>query len=117
MSNVGGSSWIRREKRLAIYARDGFACIYCGANEGETMLTLDHVLPRELGGTHDGENLVTCCFSCNSSKQDVSMRAWFQALRDRDIDTTKLSSRIRKHLARPIDINLGKQLRANRRAA
>ena len=117
MSNVAGSKWIRPEKRLAIYARDGFACVYCGTTESESVLSLDHVLPREMGGTHEASNLVTSCFCCNSAKRDVPMRAWFVMLRDRGIDTAKLSARIRTHLARPIDINLGKQLRANRRAA
>jgi 5-methylcytosine-specific restriction endonuclease McrA len=116
MSNAHGSKWIRPEKRLAIYARDGFACVYCGANEGESPLTLDHVLAREMGGTHNADNLVTCCFSCNSSKQDVPMRTWFATLRARGIDTSRLSIRIRTHLARPIDMNVGKQLRAARRA-
>ncbi|KKK72946.1 hypothetical protein LCGC14_2898780, partial [marine sediment metagenome] len=26
-----GMNWIRPEKRLAIYLRDGLACCYCGA--------------------------------------------------------------------------------------
>ena len=115
MSNAHGSKWIRPEKRLAVYTRDGFACLYCGTDAG--VLTLDHVRPRELGGTHEADNLVTCCLTCNSQKQDMSMRAWFLALRDRGIDTAKMSARIRKHVARPIDMKLGKQLRANRRAA
>ena len=116
MSNANGSKWIRPEKRLAIYARDGFACVYCSADEGEGLLTLDHVTPREVGGTHDADNLVTCCLCCNSQKQDLTMRAWFAVLRDRGIDTTKLAATVRKHTARAIDLTLGKQLRAARRA-
>jgi 5-methylcytosine-specific restriction endonuclease McrA len=115
MSNVHGSKWIRPEKRLAIYARDGFACVFCGADEGECLLTLDHVLPRELGGTHEATNLITACLSCNSSKRDVTMREWFRILRDKGIDTVKLSGRIRVHVARKIDVQLGKKLLANRK--
>lgn len=39
MSNANGSKWIRPEKRLAIYHRDGFACIYCGATAESSTAT------------------------------------------------------------------------------
>ncbi len=73
MSN-NGSKWCRPARRLAIYARDGFACVYCEAKGG--VLTLDHVQPTELGGTHHETNLVTACFRCNSAKQAKSLRSW-----------------------------------------
>ena len=117
MSNVHGSKWIRPERRMAIYARDGFACTFCGetADEG-VALSLDHVLPREMGGGHESTNLVTACVSCNSAKRDLSMRAWFAVLRDKGIDTTKMSVKIKKATARAVDIKLGKALVAARRA-
>jgi len=69
MSNKNGSKWIRREKRLAIYLRDGMACAFCGDSiEDGAMLTLDHIVPRELGGTNEANNLITACRQCNSSK-------------------------------------------------
>jgi 5-methylcytosine-specific restriction endonuclease McrA len=116
MPNAHGSKWIRPEKRLAIYARDGFACIYCGetAEEGHG-LSLDHVIPREMGGTHEAENLVTACVSCNSMKRDVDNRRFFEMLRDKGIDTTNLSRRIRNALARKLDMAEGKKLLAARK--
>ena len=68
-----GSNWIRRSTRLAIYDRDGFACVYCGAgaeHEG-VELGLDHVKPRELGGGNAPSNLVTCCGHCNVDKDTI----------------------------------------------
>ena len=62
---VHGMNWLRKERRLAIYMRDGFACVYCGAGN---ELTLDHLIPYERGGSHDSENLATCCKSCNASR-------------------------------------------------
>ena len=114
MSNVHGSKWLRPEKRLAIYARDGFACLYCGSEE---RLTLDHLLARELGGTNDASNLVTACLTCNSSKQHATMREWFVILRRRGIDTKRMARNIRAHAAKPVDINLGKNLLAARKKA
>lgn len=108
MSNKYGSKWIRPEKRRAIYARDNFSCTYCGATD--LPLSLDHVKPREDGGTHDATNLVTACVSCNSIKQDFGNRHFFELLRERGIDTSDISKRIRARTRRPIDINHGKLL-------
>jgi len=107
MSNAHGSKWIRPEKRLAIYARDGFACLYCGNDE---RLTLDHLLPRELGGSNEVENLVTACLTCNSSKQHATMEQWLVTLSERGIDTKSIARKVKLHASRPIDMQLGKKL-------
>lgn len=98
-----GSKWIRPEKRVAIYLRDGLCCAYCGATqESGALLTLDHVLACELGGTNEATNLVTACLSCNSSKQDCTTREWFVILRDRGIDTDLVGPRIRRQVRRDL---------------
>lgn len=51
--------------RRAVYSRDRWACVLCGARE---RLTLDHVLPWSRGGTDDVLNLQTLCLSCNCRK-------------------------------------------------
>ena len=71
------SSWIRPEKRLAIYLRDAFTCAYCGQDLHHTDprdITLDHLIPRIDGGNNEPSNLITACLSCNSSKQDKPWR-------------------------------------------
>jgi hypothetical protein len=69
-----GMNWIRPVKRLAIYLRDGLACVYCGAGiESETKLTLDHLRPHSQGGSNQETNLVTCCHRCNSAR---GKRSW-----------------------------------------
>lgn len=93
-----GSKWIRPEKRQAIYLRDGLACVYCGRSD--LLLTLDHVTPCELGGTNEAGNLVTACVSCNSAKQDLTLRQWLGVLRDRGVETAGLAAKIRRHTAR-----------------
>lgn len=66
-------NWIRPEKRLAIYLRDGLACAYCGAGvEDGAQLTLDHLRPHSKGGSNSEGNLVTCCHRCNSSRGNRS---------------------------------------------
>lgn len=50
--------------RQRILERDNHICAYCGARAN----SVDHILPRVQGGTHDLENLVACCSRCNSRK-------------------------------------------------
>jgi 5-methylcytosine-specific restriction endonuclease McrA len=56
---------IRLTKR-EILRRDDYTCQYCGRNL--LYLTIDHVLPRRLGGQHSWENLVAACPPCNHLK-------------------------------------------------
>jgi len=66
----------RKISRRALFARDGYKCVYCGSNG---RLTLDHVLPRSRGGDSVWENVVTSCAPCNLRKgnrtpEEVQMR-------------------------------------------
>jgi len=56
---------IRLTKR-EILRRDDFTCQYCG--QQVAYLTIDHVIPRRLGGLHCWENLVAACPPCNHQK-------------------------------------------------
>jgi len=49
-----------------ILRRDEYRCQYCG--HPATYLTLDHIIPRRLGGMHSWKNLVAACPSCNHRK-------------------------------------------------
>jgi len=51
-----------------IMKRDRHCCQYCGAAEGP--MTVDHVIPRNLGGSDAWENLVCACIKCNNKKGD-----------------------------------------------
>ena len=56
---------IRLTKR-EILRRDEFTCQYCGNHT--LYLTIDHIVPRRLGGTHTWDNLVAACSLCNHRK-------------------------------------------------
>ena len=58
----------RKISRRALFARDGWRCVYCGTTSGR--LTLDHVVPRSKGGESIWENVVTACAPCNLRKGD-----------------------------------------------
>jgi 5-methylcytosine-specific restriction endonuclease McrA len=58
---------VARVSRRGIYLRDNYKCQYC---DSSSELTLDHVIPKRLGGSDTWENLVTCCRKCNGKKSD-----------------------------------------------
>ena len=55
-----------RLSRRSIFARDNYTCQYCGQHY--SYLTLDHIVPRRLGGQHTWDNLVAACPTCNHHK-------------------------------------------------
>ncbi len=55
--------------RAAIYTRDSYRCQYCGIHCSTNELTYDHVIPRSRGGKTTWENIVSCCYDCNSKKR------------------------------------------------
>lgn len=60
-----------RLSRRSILARDNYSCQYCGHRGND--LTIDHVIPRRLGGPTSWENLVCCCKRCNTIKGDKTL--------------------------------------------
>lgn len=52
--------------RKEIFRRDNYTCQYCGKKSEE--LTIDHVIPKHLGGNHSWDNVVTACARCNHLK-------------------------------------------------
>ena len=55
----------------------GYCCAYCAEPLGKNP-TLDHVVPKAKGGLTTRENLVACCFSCNSRKGANNWKEWFR---------------------------------------
>lgn len=81
MSNKNGMNWITKQKRLAIYLRDGMCCAYCGDSlEDNITLTLDHLTPRNHGGDNHETNLITACHKCNSSRGDRDLSEFVQSV-------------------------------------
>jgi hypothetical protein len=49
-------------------------CIYCGSKEA---LSTDHLIPKSRGGPDSGDNAITACKRCNSSKGDRGVYEWY----------------------------------------
>ncbi|HVN54681.1 MAG TPA: HNH endonuclease [Anaerolineaceae bacterium] len=52
--------------RREVFRRDNYTCQYCGRHSLD--LTIDHVIPRHLGGQHLWANVVAACNQCNHRK-------------------------------------------------
>lgn len=59
---------LSKRLRFEVFKRDGFTCQYCGAKPPDTVLEVDHVHPRSLGGLDTLDNLKTACWNCNRGK-------------------------------------------------
>ncbi len=46
-------------------------CECCGAHEHQRALEVDHIVPRNHGGSDDLSNLQALCFRCNAGKRDT----------------------------------------------
>lgn len=56
---------VPRALRLAVWARDGGACVHCGSRFD---IQYDHLIPVALGGATSAENLQILCGECNRDK-------------------------------------------------
>ncbi len=54
--------------RRNILIRDQHTCCYCGSKRGP--MTVDHIIPKNMGGDDVWENLVCACEKCNNKKGD-----------------------------------------------
>ncbi|WP_081319134.1 HNH endonuclease [Microbacterium testaceum] len=65
-------------QRVGVYVRDGWSCWLCEGAVDRTLIgsyshwrpSLDHVVPRSMGGSDDPENLRLAHWWCNSVRSD-----------------------------------------------
>ena len=56
--------------RYDVLKRAKFRCELCGVSAEEKALEVDHIVPRNHGGSDDQVNLQALCYSCNAMKRD-----------------------------------------------
>lgn len=117
-SKYQGSKWLTRERRLALYVRDGLACCWCGAGiEDGAQLSLDHLTPHCEGGSNLNDNLVTCCRKCNSSRGARSVADFAAAVAsylNHGVTADAILAHITATVQRPVDTKAAKALIAAR---
>jgi len=75
----GDSVWSHRKKssgyvsgtiRYEVLKRAKFHCELCGISAQDKALEVDHIVPRNCGGSDDISNFQSLCYSCNAMKSD-----------------------------------------------
>lgn len=75
----GEAIWAHRKRlgrlvsgtdRYEVLKEAKFRCVLCGVSAEEKALEVDHIIPQNLGGRNDRNNLQALCYTCNSSKRD-----------------------------------------------
>lgn len=71
----GATGWLSKQRgvrfnRKNLWLRDKGQCGYCGNKLDLRDATLDHVIPRSMGGKTVWDNVVTACLDCNQKKAD-----------------------------------------------
>ncbi len=56
--------------RYEVLKRAEFRCQLCGASAEDRALEVDHIVPRNAGGSDNPSNLQALCYSCNAMKRD-----------------------------------------------
>jgi ATP adenylyltransferase len=64
------SGYIPGTLRFDIFKRAKFRCELCGISAEDKALEVDHIVPRNNGGSDDITNLQALCYSCNAMKRD-----------------------------------------------
>ena len=102
MPHNTGMGWIRLHKRMAIYYRDHFDCVWCrGVFPIDTLgygLTLDHLE----GSSNEVINLVTCCHWCNTSRHDATLDEWIERLVERGHYASTVRKRLKRQISKPL---------------
>lgn len=71
-----GSSFNGNKKniRSKLGYRDGYTCRYCNGLKRGEVLTIDHIIPRAMGGSNELSNLQLLCDKCHVIKSQHEQR-------------------------------------------
>ena len=63
---------LAKHLREAVMVRARHCCEYCQSQDkySPNLFTIDHIMPVDLEGTHEIDNLAYACFLCNRLKSD-----------------------------------------------
>jgi ATP adenylyltransferase len=64
------AGYVPGTQRYEVLKRARYRCELCGVSAEHKALEVDHIIPRNKGGTDDTSNLQALCYSCNATKRD-----------------------------------------------
>lgn len=69
---------ISLDYKKIIYKRSGCSCQICGCELAFEEMSVDHIIPLAKGGDDQMDNLQCACKICNSFKQDLLPRDFYE---------------------------------------
>ncbi len=64
------TGYISGSVRYRVLSRARLRCELCGVSNDYKALQVDHIVPRNKGGSDDESNLQALCYTCNAMKRD-----------------------------------------------
>jgi diadenosine tetraphosphate (Ap4A) HIT family hydrolase/5-methylcytosine-specific restriction endonuclease McrA len=64
------AGYLRGTLKYEVLKSAKYRCDLCGVSADERALEVDHIIPRNKGGTDEISNLQALCYSCNAKKRD-----------------------------------------------
>src|SRR5712692_10531543 len=78
------------QAKVDVWKKTGGRCWYCGVQtipwksknyfEACKMFCIDHIVPRNIGGNNDIDNLAPCCRTCNFHKNTMTVEQFRSAI-------------------------------------
>ena len=83
------SSRSKGDRRKMVWKKSNGLCAHCGNHTSAQNQTVDHIIPKSLGGTDDLRNLMPLCRKCNAKRttKDIDIERYYafatkEAIRD-----------------------------------
>ena len=85
----------RNLKKIKIFDRDQWTCYWCkqvlrSEINYQNTATIEHILPRSLGGTNQKSNLAAACYRCNNKREVCPAEEFIRLAATFEVNTDKL---------------------------
>lgn len=57
-------------RRKEVWSKTNGICAHCGRMTSSKFQTIDHIIPKSIGGGYDYRNLMPLCKKCNKEKSN-----------------------------------------------
>ena len=80
------------ELREYILLKNNHTCQYCNGVSGDSVLNIEHILPKSRGGSNRLNNLTLACRTCNEHKNNYLLSEWKSILRTSKLDKQRIKN-------------------------